>query len=234
MGRKAFTLLEMLAAMAMIVVIAASLYASLHIAFRARDTALRTVQQTRACNAAFGLLKEDLQSALVTTRGILGGPFVGMPAIGSAGGEADTLSFYMAAPADAESNWAPGDVRFVEYLCEPSPDATGDVLVRRMTDNLLAPVVAEPNVEPICRGVRSFTLRYFDGADWLDNWDSNAVGVVLPAAVEVTLELMDPAASSRDAATYRMSRVLPLPCGQAIGSTVTTDAISTLNSSGTR
>jgi hypothetical protein len=53
----------MLAATAMVAMLAASLYATLNIAFRARDTATRTVDMTRKCNAAFSFLQADLQAA---------------------------------------------------------------------------------------------------------------------------------------------------------------------------
>ena len=64
----------------------------------------------------------------------------------------------------------------------------------------------------LCRGVRSFSLRYFDGMEWLDTWDSGMEDNVLPLAVEVTLELVNEDSVDADRAGYRSSRVFGLPC----------------------
>jgi len=210
---RGFTLLEVLAAMAMVAVLAGSLYASLHIAFKARDSAMRSVELVRRCGVAVSLLKDDLQSA-AGPNGLLAGPFIGSGATDGSGGQGDSLSFYAAA-ADVEADTGVGDIKKVEFLCEPSDDSSGNVLVRRLTANLLSPRTLEPRQETICRGVRAFTLRYFDGTSWYDNWDSTAQGDVLPKAAEVTIELNEPGASSRDGAGYRVSRVVLIPCGQA-------------------
>jgi prepilin-type N-terminal cleavage/methylation domain-containing protein len=80
--RSGFTLLEMLAATAMVAMLAGSLYATLRIAFRARDTATRTVEMTRKCNATFAFLLDDLQGA-AGPDGNLAGAFLGGQAAAS-------------------------------------------------------------------------------------------------------------------------------------------------------
>ena len=70
----------------------------------------------------------------------------------------------------------------------------------------------DPAEEVICRGVQSFDLRYFDGVDWQDKWDSAAQGNVLPRAVEVTLELVPAVDANEDEKGPWVCRVFQIPC----------------------
>jgi hypothetical protein len=229
----------MLAATAMVAVLAASLYTTLTIGMRARDTATKTVQMVRKCDAAFAFLKEDLQAA-AGPGGVLAGPFLGGQsateassnpittggsgpgAIGSLslagfGGNTDDVLCFYASLSDADANISFGDIKKVEYACVSSPGPSGgSSIVRRVTGNLLAPTTPASAEETICTDVRSFTLTFFDGTTWQENWDSNAMGTVLPLAVQATLELNTPGASARDAVGYRMTRVLLIPGGQVV------------------
>ena len=207
-GVRGFTLLEMLAATTMVAVLVGSLYASLRIAFRARDSALQSMEAVRKSEQTMQLIKADLHSAMVPN-GILAGAFVGRSGGGILGSGVDALEFYAAA-MDIEPCPGAGDIKKIEYSCELSADSAEMVLVRRITTNLLAPTVPEPGQEILCRGVRAFVLRYFDGSVWQENWDSGTQGNLLPKAVEVTIELEDAA----DGTAPATSQVLWIPCGQ--------------------
>ncbi|MEI7835057.1 MAG: type II secretion system protein GspJ [Planctomycetota bacterium] len=220
--RQAFTLLEILAATAAMAAIAGALYGSLHVAFKARGTALRAVDTVRAVKAAVDVIREDLESAL-PSKGELTGTFVGQKAT-DLGGQNDSLIFHAVA-TDPEVDQAMGDVRKVEYSCDPGQAGAGLNLVRHVTSNLLSEREVAPREEVLCRRVRAFTLRYFDGTNWQATWDSTTVDNALPTAVEITLEL-DPAdPASRSQAGYRLCRVVTIPCGQGVsapGTTTTT------------
>ena len=237
-GAGAFTLLEMLVATALLAVVAGSLYTCLHIAFRARDTAMNAVGMVRRCDAAFAFLKEDLQSAACPggASNSLAGPFAGNPGdvgiggrtstpglptlsagvagLSAFGSTGDTLSFYAAA-TDMEANVGIGDIKRIEFGLEPLADLGGIALVRRTTTNLLSPAPLARE-EVICPGVRAFSLRYYDGLAWGPIWDSNSVGNVLPLAVEVTLELAGTSTPEREGTPCRMTRVIQIPCGRAV------------------
>ena len=160
-----FTLLELLVATAMTAVLAGSLYATLHVAFKARRAATAAVEQMRKAELAVELIRAEVESAVVP-RGILAGGFLGEDATDGAG-------------------WL----------------------------NLLRTTVEEPAEEVLCRGVRSLDLKYFDGTDWQDNWDSAARDNTLPLAVEVTLQLVAEDGTSTDEGGYWVSRVFQVPCG---------------------
>jgi len=209
----AFTLLEMLLALSMMSMLAGSLYASLHIGFSARESAVAALQPVRAASIAMELLRQDIESALPPS-GILAGEFVGVNATTDEGEDGDTLLFHSSAHVP-EIDERACDVRRIELGVEPLTDGAGRVLVRKITTNLLSPTVPEPGEEILCRGVRAFNLRYFDGAEWLESWDSTLQGDVLPLAVEVTLQMDAPGEDTITSAGRQFRRVFLLPCRSA-------------------
>lgn len=206
-----FTLLELLVAMSMVAVLSLSLYASLRIAFKAKESALRGIGPVRASGLAMDLVRQDLESALPPT-GLLAGAF-----LGDVDGGNSFVEFYASGEGlNVEDFTGQGSVRKVELGVTALPDGRNNVLVRRLTTNLLAPQVIEPEEEILCRGVRLFTLRYWDGLDWIDTWDSTTLGDVLPGAVEVTLEIAWPPDSTDPEKTYRTTRIFTLACNKEI------------------
>lgn len=213
---RGFTLLEMLVAIAMVAIITASLYSALYVGFRAQRSATRAVEPARAATLTLQLLEQDLEGAMSPT-GILAGQFLGTDAQGLDG--ADGLAFYSSAnvPIAGESG---ADTRHVEFTVAAALDDAQPALLRRVTSNLLpsnAPLIRE---QVLCRNVKAFSLRYFDGTQWLESWDSTAQGDLLPLGVEVQIEFILPVTDPRDveARFYRMRRVFEIPCGRTAAS----------------
>jgi len=220
--RRAFTLIEMLVALALTAVLAGSLYMSLHISLGARKRIRAAVVPVRSAATALDLVQRDLYSALPPT-GILAGAFIGTDDQAAVGGaDGDSMEFY--ALADARG----GDgIRKIEFALVLSEDATDNTLVRRVTENLLAPETPEPTEEILSRNVTSLNFRYFDGTVWTDTWDSGAVDNILPAVVEAIIALRPEASDKGESETYKLTRVLMLPCAAA------PDASGTSSGSGT-
>jgi prepilin-type N-terminal cleavage/methylation domain-containing protein len=218
---KGFTLLEVIVASVMVATLMASLYVSLSIAFKASASAYSSVENVRKMDQVMDFIKSDLQSALVPN-GIFAGSFVGGAGNNLPGYQVDDVVFY-SAQADRQPVAGTGDVRKIEYTCQ-IPDGSQDPALVRLVNrpDWLAMVVTDPQQEVICRGVSSFLMRYFDGSAWVDAWDSTAQGNVLPVAVEVTVELTNPAGG--DKPLYRATRVFALPCGLNINNTATDSA----------
>ena len=122
------------------------------------------------------------------------------------------LSFYSSAntPRDDEMG---ADIRKIELSIEIPDGSTKQALVRRVYYNLLPNKSPEPKVQILCRNIRSFYLRYYDGTLWRDDWDSKAQGDILPNAVEATLEIDAADSKPGDDVAYRITRVFALPCG---------------------
>ncbi len=210
----AFTLLELILAMALMSVVAASLYASLSIGFKARRSAESAVEPVRKAELVMELLSHDIEATLPPT-GILAGAFDGIDEQDSTGSNCDTLSFFSSAH-EPDGEEVACDIRKIELALVTTFDTNERALVRRITTNLLAPKVLEPKEEILCRGVMSFNLRYFDGFDWLDNWDSVNQGNLLPQAVEVSLEVQRQEEDISAQSGYQSTRVFLIPCSTPV------------------
>ena len=210
---RGFTLLEVTVALAMAAMLALSMYSSMSVCMKARRSAVATVQPVRAATIAMELICHDLESILPPT-GLLSGPFTGMRQMGATG-DADYLDFYCL--SSDEDAFMPEGIHHVVLALKT--DVTPQILVRQVTRNLLARTQEQPEEEILCRQVRSFSLRYFDGANWLEEWDSTAIGDVLPMAVLVQIELEDGNTPSTEKSTNRAMRIVPLACAKPAEST---------------
>jgi len=185
------------------------------VGMRARRSATAAVSSVRAASIAIDMICHDLESVPAPT-GILAGPFLGARQNGSTG-EADDVQFCCLG-SDGNQPRLPDreGVRQVELLVRT--DVTPNVLVRRVTRNLLASMQAQPEDEILCHGVRSFAVQYYDGSEWQTDWDSTTVGDVLPMAVQIQLEL-EPASDDPDRSPVRIMRIIPLACAKPEDST---------------
>jgi prepilin-type N-terminal cleavage/methylation domain-containing protein len=256
--RRGFTLLELLIAMTMAAIVAASLYSALRIGFRAESSAEAALEPIRTAELSMGLLRPDFESA-VAPGGVLKGTFLGTDSAGDANTAADTVEFFTlgdpldvpptaqtsgggmlaggtfggpgrsgnatavgAAPAGTYGTVVPGagEVRMIDLLVLPAP--SGNVLVRRVTTNLLSTGTPDVYDEVVCRGVRSFNLRYYDGSAWQESWDSTLQENNCPTAVEVTIDLQR--GTGDQARVVRFTRVFLLSCSGLWSPTATTAA----------
>jgi type II secretion system protein J len=210
-----FTLIELLIAMTMMSIIAASLYTSMSIGFKARESAERVVEKGRAAEIAIDLIKGMVSSAMVPN-GVLAGEFKGMNGADEKGYEADTISFYTADynPKEGELSC---DIEKIEIGTDVRENTSEKIIYRKTTTNLLSSKTLDPAEEVLCGGVRSLTLQYYDGADWVDSWDSTENSNTLPKAVEVTLVLenTDNASNTEGSSNenlYTFTEIITLPC----------------------
>lgn len=216
-GQSAFTLLEMLIATVLVGLVAAALYTTLFVAFKAKSAAAKAVENLHRGQRATELVQADVQSAVVPG-GTLAGDFIGTAGTksGQASPGTDILSFYSAA-MDVEPDTGIGDLKRVEYICESS-GKDELALVRLVTTNLLpvGGVTPEPKREVIARGLSNFTVQYFDGLTWYDTWDSTTVdpqstqAKALPKAIEVVLEFK----GDSNHAAQTVDQTLLICCGK--------------------
>ena len=204
-----FTLLEMLVALGMMAILAGALYGSLSVGFRARETAERTLEPVRVTALAMEMLRQDLASALPPT-GILAGAFVAEDNVSDSGADSDTVTFFTAREQLGDTGATGSGIRKVQLIIDADDDGR-PVLYRRVTANLLAPTTPDPVDQALCQNVRAMNLRYFDGADWLDSWDSTVRDNTLPLAVRVRLAIA--ASDDPEAKVFELTRSFLLPCG---------------------
>jgi len=207
-SQSGFTLLELILAMGMISMLAVSLYATLRVAFKARESATSGIAPMHAANVALDLLGSDLESALPPT-GLLAGAFIGQH-LGDVQISQDQIEFYCIGSSDSLEPPYSAGFRKIDLGLMPAPDGKGNVLVRRTTSNLLSPQEVTPDDEILCRNVRSFALRYYDGTTWYEDWDSTQMGDLLPILVQVNLQIQT--SSDSQAPLYHASRVFSFAC----------------------
>lgn len=185
---KAFTLLELIVAIALMDVIAVALYSSMYTAFKAKSKSQAAIRPFQSVNMAFENIRRDLVST-VNPDGIMAGVFVGENNSGQGDLETDTLSFYTSAYQPGEN--ISSNIVNVAYELENDPDREPMVLKRLITKNILSPITLDPQKEIICSGIKGLSIEYYDGASWLDEWDSSEKDSQLPWAVRMTLTIYD-------------------------------------------
>ena len=219
---KAFTLLELLVAMTLMVVTAACLYTALYTGFRAKRSALSAVEPTSLAINAIELIKQDTYGILPAT-GTLAGAFLGSNARDTKGMDMDSLEFYTTHIYADEDRLA-GGLGKIELLLEEDNDdedfegdREGYRLMRKVTTNLLSPKTVESEEQVLCRYVKSLNLRYYDEEDgWVDDWDSTADANSLPLAMEIDIQVIhNGTGSDKESQTRRLMQSFAIPCGGA-------------------
>ncbi|HOK94887.1 MAG TPA: type II secretion system protein GspJ [Anaerohalosphaeraceae bacterium] len=187
MSKQAFTLLELIVAIALMDVIAVSLYASMHIGFTAKKNTQAAMIPFRSVLPVFETIRNDLICAMPPT-GILAGTFLGEDANNAAQKDADVLSFYTDSYQPATDEIA-CNIIYVQYGLEEDPQRGGIVLKRKTIKNLLSTKTIIPDTEIIGRNIYGFDVKYYDGYTWLDTWTSSTQNNTLPRGVRITLDL---------------------------------------------
>ncbi len=214
--RKGFTLLEMLAAMSLMMAAAACLYSSLYTGFRAKRGAEAAIEPSIVAANAIEIIKQDILGAL-PPNGVLAGAFMGADAADGSGNDSDIVMLYTT-HAHASQSAVTGGVSEIELLLESDDDDYSDnggyKLVRRVTTNLLSPKTLDPEEQVLCRSVGSLNIRYFDGYTWLDEWDSTGQDDTLPLAVEIDLQITyKSSGSDEESRPCRLIQSFSIPCG---------------------
>ena len=137
--------------------------------------------------------------------------------------EPDLEEYYMALEEsgsltviDEEENPLPSDLARIVYYIGPSPeDEAVQSLMRietanldteeleNMLEELLGSSTSEELLEELQASVlvdyvAGLNIRYFDGEDWVDEWDMEEEGVGLPSAIELTLTITDANTREKD------------------------------------
>jgi type II secretion system protein J len=224
---RGFTLLELIVAMTMIVVISAALYSSLNAAFRGKRAAERAITPIRAASVAMGIFERNLANVMLPhleTLNLesevfyLAGPFQAQTQ-----SDSSWISFYTMGSENTPDIPLSEGVRRVEYTVVS--DGNAPALVRRVARNILSGDFNIPAEEEeiLCENVRSFTLRYFDGVDWYDAWDSTqmvdingAPAIPMVVQMELVLNMEGVSQLGEEPGTYRISKLIPLPCAKAV------------------
>lgn len=226
---RAFTLIEVVAAMAIAGVILLALYSAARSAFVAQASGLAALDRSREVSAAVAIVGQDLRATMPPT-GILAGAFVGVDG-GTSDAEFDTLTLHTCSGIDqinydgldhamrgqmsrARSSVdkpVGGDIRRVAYTLVAGE--RGSELIRREWANLLAEIEPAPVETVLMRNLQGLSLRYFDGSQWLTTWDSGTLDNALPLAVEVAIR---PSGGAAIRLVFRLPSAAPAEEGAVV------------------
>lgn len=168
-----FTLIEMLVALALTSMIAVAGSTLLLGTVRAADRLGKTTSSVNEIDLAHTMMRDDFANAVMLA--------------GDARRPSDTSQAFMAFVRDGWNHPVPDETRSnllaVEYAYK------NGTLTRRAWLRP-DPVSQTPHVDRVlATGLSRLTARYFDGREWLTEWQSGEGA--LPAAIELTLEYSD-------------------------------------------
>ena len=185
----AFTLVEMLLALAVSAIVLAGIGGVFYSAIRLRERTAALVDESAPLYQAFGVLRRDLRGA-IGPGGVLTGDFKS-GAINSTMVQGYGLQFCTTTGSLKDDEpW--GDVQEVVYQLRDSTDRNspnGKELVRSVSRNLLSTTTPESDDQFLLGNVQSLEFACYDGLDWRDSWDSSLGDTNLPVAVRIRIQL---------------------------------------------
>ncbi len=196
----AFTLLEVMMAIALFAIVLASIQTVFFATVRLRNRTIETVEQAAPLQQALATLKMDLAN-LVPTGGTFFGPLQSTPGGSSANGSTNVMSlvglngqqispvfFTSGGAIDTTTPWS--EVQQVTYtLADPTNNSRfGKDLIRYVGRNMLPVLSDQPTPHYLLSGVQNVLFHYYDGSSWVETWDSTTTSN-LPTAIKVEIQL---------------------------------------------
>lgn len=192
----AFTLVEVILAMAICAIVLVAINAVFATAVRLRERTSAGVDENLPVERTMEMLRRDLKSA-VGPRGYLAGDFkCGAQAMGTSmglSGEAGGAGIdFVTATRQINDNAPWGDLQEVVYELKAPTDKSksGMDLVRCVNPNLLATTTQVADYQPMLSHVESVDFDCYDGSQWRNTWDTSSGDTNLPVAVRIRIRLV--------------------------------------------
>jgi type II secretion system protein J len=198
-----FTLIELLVALTILVIVITTAYAS----FRAGLAAYRAQEENNILHQnireALFMISRDVRSAYVSP----GNGDIRFTGKHEGGNANDSIAFVTCLRETAAKE---GGLAEIGYYVDDDPATPHKGLVRMNHGFPAGPVVKrQAYPQEIAPLATSLKLRYYDGADWQDEWKENTA--VLPASVEVTVTV---APEGKTDAEQTFKTVVPVIAGE--------------------
>jgi len=191
----AFTLVEVILALAICAIVLVAINAVFATAIRLRNRTASGIDDNLPVERTLEVLRHDLQGA-VGPRGFLAGDFkCGSQAMGASmglSGEAGGAGLDFITTTGMISDSQPwGDLQEVLYELKAPTDRNqqGMDLVRCINRNLLAVTTQTPDIQPLLSHVNTVDFDCYDGSQWRNSWDTSAGDTNLPTAVRIRIHL---------------------------------------------
>lgn len=230
----AFTLIEILIAVAAFAIVLAAINTIYYTALRLRNSTTAAIEKALPMEHAFGVIKRDL-SNLVLPGGTLSGSFSTTSTSNSVAGQSSPSFYTTTGVIDETSPFA--EVQRVSYLLVASTNGPMSRDLVRATSHNLLPTLQDLNEQEwLLSGVQTLTFLYHDGSQWRESWDpatemlTTGVSNGLPAAIKVQIQMAkeDGASGSRRSRDVPFELVVPIvvqqrtnQAGQAVAAATT-------------
>jgi type II secretion system protein J len=194
---RGFTLLELLVATAVGAIVLLVINATFFAALRLHNTTHEKIDNDLVLQRTLGIVRKDLAGIMVpgnpqATTARLAGQLVtdGATSTNDMDGTGARVTPDLFTSSGKIDGWTPfAEVQMVSYYLAPAADGGPTKnLVRVVTRNLLPVTEATTEDQILLPGVRSATMTFFDGVDWVDTWDTTTSST-LPAAIKFSLVL---------------------------------------------
>ena len=216
---RAFTLIELIMALAVCAILLAAIYGVFSRAIHLRNNATQRTRDVRVRAHAAAMLRNDLRNALVSG-GVLAATLEGS-AESHGTGFPGYLKFTATTAKDTEDEiW--GDVQEVEYYIARDSEVADQkvgVLVRTINHDILNTTQQTPPEERVLAGVESMDVSFYSGTEWKTSWEVTTDSKTLPEAVRVTIQPVADADGIKPAA---IEVLVPWTTQAAIETTTTT------------
>jgi type II secretion system protein J len=204
--------LELLVALAIVVVVITLLYETFNAVLRSTQLVDEESEIDQMVRISMERMTNELRSAYwrppSETAGSSTFMFVGQDSMAS-DYPTDTIRFSTLSHARVSSGNADPTVSIVEYALVPVPETDAAVLMHREETTPLSPSASGLEEYELAESVVGLSFRYFDGKDWAEQWN-DADKRKLPKAVEIQLIIKDHAGQER-----RFTTQTDIPIGQS-------------------
>jgi type II secretion system protein J len=194
-NKRAFTLIEVMIAMAVFAIVMAAVNGIFWGALRLRNKSVESIDAAMPKERALAIIRNDLENIVppngrffqaFTTVGATTNAY-GMPVNNMPGQNSPEFT---TTGGVIDDNTAWGDVQRVSFQLQISTNnGTGKDLYRTVKRNLTPSVQLGGDQQPILTGVQSIFFYYHDGSIWKENWDSTNETLILPRAIKVQLQM---------------------------------------------
>jgi len=207
-ARAGFTLLEVMVALAIVALVIGLVYGSFAGTAESKDFIENGNEVYHQGRWAMDKMEADLSTSFLNTRANSYTLFYGVNREGAENLPNDELHFTSYNHVKYNPTAQESDQQEVSYFVAENPDTGEMTLYRREDPNVDQDNTAGGEVYELATGVIAFNIRYYDGTQWVDDWDSRKFTAeqnvqteveqtdemvnALPLAAEVTLILLGP------------------------------------------
>lgn len=208
--RRAFTLIEVVLAVAILAMVMALSYQVLNANLTAADRVEKVLRRIETGPAVLAAIERDFRCVL-NAQDNPNPTFVGKQ--GSGGSDEDQVDFLTTRDVyDSEKQKVCdyGETGFRMERNADGPDLGFYTLYRRSDPLIDTEPLKGGTLVPIYTRVKRFNLRYFDGNEWKEEWDNKQANAY-PKMVEITLEIGYDDGEEKNPELTTFQTVVPLP-----------------------